>query len=104
MARYCSVAASVLRVAATLEVVQGGLRCGSLHVHPLTFISFAGCGRLWSFREARIPDAATLQECLAGVDFRRIELDTERRFEVHNGRRRSFHAERFRARRDTGRE
>ena len=41
-------------------------------------ISFAGCGRLWSFREPRIPDAATLRDCLESVGYRGIELDRER--------------------------
>ena len=40
-------------------------------------ISFAGCGRLWSFREPRIPDAATIRDCLESVDYRGIDLDRE---------------------------
>jgi len=38
-------------------------------------ISFAGCGRLWSFREPRIPDQERLRLCLETVDYREIELD-----------------------------
>jgi thiamine biosynthesis lipoprotein len=41
-------------------------------------ITFAACGRLWSFREPRLPDADALRACLQHVDYRGIELDPER--------------------------
>jgi thiamine biosynthesis lipoprotein len=41
-------------------------------------ITFAGCGGLWSFREARIPADEALAACLERVDYHRIRLDPER--------------------------
>lgn len=41
-------------------------------------ITFAACGRLWSFEEPRIPADDELEACLSMVDFRRIELDAGR--------------------------
>jgi thiamine biosynthesis lipoprotein len=46
------------------------------HVTSGSFdITFAGCGTLWSIRERRIPDQASLTACLEDVDSRRIRLD-----------------------------
>lgn len=41
-------------------------------------ITFAGCGRLWSVRERRIPDDRALAACLEHVGFRRLRLDVWR--------------------------
>lgn len=41
-------------------------------------ITFAGCGRLWSIREQRVPDAQALAGCLQTVGYRRLQLDAWR--------------------------
>lgn len=41
-------------------------------------VTFAGCGRLWSFRDRRIPEQDRIDECVGLVDYRRVELDAER--------------------------
>lgn len=41
-------------------------------------ITFAACGHLWSFKEARIPDEAEIVDCLPRVGFRRLRLDAAR--------------------------
>ena len=42
-------------------------------------ITFAGCGRLWSVSQQRIPSNDEIAACLPLVDYRKIELDPERR-------------------------
>jgi thiamine biosynthesis lipoprotein len=41
-------------------------------------VTFAGCGRLWSIRERRIPDQDELSQCLRNVGFRKVVLDPSR--------------------------
>jgi len=38
-------------------------------------ITFAGCGRLWSFREPKIPSDEELAACLPSIGFGRVETD-----------------------------
>jgi thiamine biosynthesis lipoprotein len=38
-------------------------------------VTFAACGGRWSIRERRIPADREIADCLAHVDFRRVELD-----------------------------
>jgi thiamine biosynthesis lipoprotein len=40
-------------------------------------ITFGACGRVWSFREARIPGQEELESCLERVDYRRLRLDRD---------------------------
>jgi len=40
-------------------------------------ITFAACGGLWSFREARVPSSGELEPCLELVDYRLLQLDRE---------------------------
>jgi thiamine biosynthesis lipoprotein len=37
--------------------------------------TFAGCGHLWSFKDARMPSDQEIAACLPLIDFRRIRLD-----------------------------
>ena len=39
--------------------------------------TFASCGHLWSFREARMPDPSEIERCLPLVDSGRLRLDPE---------------------------
>jgi thiamine biosynthesis lipoprotein len=43
--------------------------------HGAFDITFAGCGRLWSIRDERVPDERTLAACLQAVGYRRVRLD-----------------------------
>jgi thiamine biosynthesis lipoprotein len=40
-------------------------------------VTFAGCGRLWSFVERRKPSDEALSRCLGAVGYRRLELDPD---------------------------
>jgi len=40
--------------------------------------TFAACGRLWSIREQRVPDATELAACLEHVGYQRLVLDASR--------------------------
>lgn len=60
-----------------LEVVERSIGASELTGGAFD-ITFAGCGRLWSFREPRVPDPAELIACLPWVDFRKIEVDPKR--------------------------
>jgi FAD:protein FMN transferase len=41
-------------------------------------VTFAGCGRLWSVREQRIPDDESLAACMEHVGYARVQLDDRR--------------------------
>jgi thiamine biosynthesis lipoprotein len=41
-------------------------------------VTFAGCGRLWSVREQRIPDDESLADCMEHVGYARLQLDDRR--------------------------
>jgi thiamine biosynthesis lipoprotein len=40
-------------------------------------ITFAACGGLWSFRDARVPSPEEIERCLERVDYRALRLDRE---------------------------
>lgn len=41
-------------------------------------ITYAACGHLWSIRERRVPDAASVDACLDQVGYRLVNLDSRR--------------------------
>jgi thiamine biosynthesis lipoprotein len=57
-----------------LEVVRRALEISQLTAGAFD-ITYASCGHLWSFREPRVPEDDEIAQCLADVDYRRVELD-----------------------------
>ena len=56
------------------HVVERSLRISELTDGAFD-VTFAGCGRLWSFGEPDLPSSADLEACLARVGFDRIEIE-----------------------------
>lgn len=59
-----------------LEVVERSVEL-SERTEGAFDVTFASCGRLWSFSRPRIPGDDELRDCLGRVDFRKIEIDRE---------------------------
>jgi thiamine biosynthesis lipoprotein len=57
-----------------LAVVERAIRIGEITDGAFD-VTFAGCGGIWSVRERRVPTDLQIEQCLAHVDFRRLQLD-----------------------------
>jgi thiamine biosynthesis lipoprotein len=65
------VGADMLAVAER-ALAMSGLTAGAFDM------TFASCGQLWAFEEARIPSEAEIGNCLSRVDYRKVRLDAQR--------------------------